>query len=341
MENKLRLSKLGVIRFGILYLMFLGMWIFFRSYMLFLALILIPFLIFLSGAVLWASRDKVWAETAFPGERVGKGTQISFDVRVHNKARFIGFASDVSYRLSNVFTGYTDIKKMRIWLPPIKGCEIEQWLTSQYAGRVEAVIEEFVVYDLFHVFFLSECIKKSTGVLVWPGFIQEEAEEVYSCVEGFPRDNETKKYGTEYNPDYEVREYIPGDELKSIHWKLSAKQEQLMVRQRLASGREKINVLLPLGSDRTENDGLIGSLYGLGLVLLKKEYPIQLYWPGKGQLLHGKFVAEAGELENVIGEILSGAGNPEQNAQVLMEMEHPGEKYILVQTGAYKGAYIR
>ena len=169
MENKLRLSKLGAIRFGILYLMLLGMWIFFRSYMLFLALILIPFLIFLSGAVLWASRDKVWVETAFPGERVGKGTQISFDVRIHNKARLIGFAADVSYRLSNVFTGYTDIKKIRTWLPPIKGCEIEQWLTSQYAGRVEAVIEEFVVYDLFHVFFCLNASRNPQVCLFGPG----------------------------------------------------------------------------------------------------------------------------------------------------------------------------
>ena len=29
------------------------------------------------------------------------------------------------------------------------------------------------------------------------------------------------------------------------------------------------------------------------------------------------------------------------NVSELMDMEHPGEKYILIQTGAYKGAYIQ
>ena len=72
---------------------------------------------------------------------------------------------------------------------------------------------------------------------------------------------------------------------------------------------------------------------------MKKEYPVQLYWVGKGGL-QGCFIAEPGELENAISRILSGEA-VEGNARELMEMEHPGEKYILIQTGVYKGAYIQ
>ena len=80
----------------------------------------------------------------------------------------------------------------------------------------------------------------------WSGGYQPEHPEPCSYIEGFPGENESRKRGVEFNPDYEIREYSAGDELKNIHWKLSAKQGEMMVRERLSAGREKINVLLPL-----------------------------------------------------------------------------------------------
>ena len=341
MEKKLRLSKMGVFRFCILYLLLLGMWWFFRSYMLFLALILVPCLVILSGVYLWKIRKKIGARVVLPVNRVGKNTDFSFNVQIYNESKIVGFTADVTYRFGNLFTNYFEEKSQHLWVAPEAGAEIKQVLRSRHAGRIEAAIVNLTVYDLFHIVGIADSADYSTGVLVWPAFQEYDEEEVYGCVEGFPKENESKKRGAEYNPDYEMREYVPGDELKSIHWKLTAKQDKLMVRERMATGRDKINVLLPLSGDRTENDALIEALYGLCRLLLSKEYPIQLYWPGKGQVLQGHFVAEQGELENVISEILSGKGISEQNARELMEMERPGENYILVQTGAYKGAYIQ
>lgn len=340
MEKKLRLNTKGVIRFLIWYLLLFAIWWFFRSYMLFLAMVLIPCCGGLSIVLLWMSRDKIWAEIVMPGERVGKAAEFGFDIRIQHGGFISGFTTDLTYTLRNVFTGHEESKKLHLWLMPPHGFTKKQWLQSRYAGRVEAEITEFVVYDLFHMITLCDCAASPATVLVWPAFVEEGEEELYSCVEGFPKENESRRRGAEYNPDYEIREYIPGDELKSIHWKLTAKQDRLMVRERLATGREKINVLLPLGADKEENDGLMEALYGLCRLLLHKEYPIQLYWPGKGAL-QGCFIAELGELENAISRILSTNTLDREDAREWMEIEHPGEKYILVQTGAYKGAYIQ
>lgn len=339
MEKKLRLSIKGVIRFLILYLIVVGMWWFFRNYVLLIALVLVPACVILSGVLLWVLRDKISVETVLPRGKVGKNTEYEFDICMHNESKIIGFTADLTYTYQNIFTGHLEYGKLRLWAAPVEGCRVKQRLTSRYSGCVEAEVVSFVVYDPLHVFRLLGCAKKASSVLVWPKFTEEAEEEISSFVEGFPQDNESKKRGAEYNPDYEIREYIPGDELKSIHWKLTAKQDRLMVRERQATGREKMNVLLPLGRDREENDGLLEALYGLGRILLKKEYPIQLYWPGKG-VLQGCFIMEAGELENAISRILSSEA-VDGNVSELMDMEHPGEKYILIQTGAYKGAYIQ
>lgn len=343
MENKLRLSIKGILRFVLLFAMFVWLWDFFRSYMLFLIMVLL-----LGGAAvsvfsLWYDRDKLWAEAVLPADRVGRDTSFSFDIHVENGGRFAGFAADVVYSWSNVFTGYSERRKEHLWAAPAGGSRIRQMLNSRYAGCVEVRIEEFVVYDLLHLCYLTGCRRTGASTVVWPGFSEgEETEELFACVEGFPKEDESKRRGTDYNPEYEIREYIPGDELKSIHWKLSAKQGKMMVRERMAAGREKINVLLPLEEDKGRNDDLMEALYRLCRLLLHKEYPVQLYWPGRGDGLRGRFLAEQGELENALFEILSDSGlhRPGQ-VEEQMAVEHPGESYIRIQTGVYKGAYIQ
>ena len=342
MEKRLRPNPWGILRFCILLGLTLYIWNFFRSYFLFLALMLMVCSPVVSFLLLWICRDTLKAQARLPADRVGRDTELSFTIKVHNSRRFAAFTADITYCLSNIFTGYSERKKQRLWVAPGGSSEIKLLFSSRYAGRVEVRIENLVFFDLLHMFSLQGCEKTDADVIVWPAFTDADEEELHSCVEDFPQENETKKRGTDYNPDYEIREYIPGDELKSIHWKLSAKQRELMVRERLAAGREKINVLLPLGEDREINDGLMEAAYSLCRLLLYKEYPIQLYWPGRGETLLGRFIAEQGELENALSQILSDNGlHQAGTAETRMETEHPAESYILIQTGAYKGAYIR
>lgn len=342
MDNKMRLSVRGAIRFSILFGLTFFAWWFFRSYLLLMAMILMVGCVVAAALSLVKSRDLLRAETIIPQGRVGKGAEFPFYIRIKNPRRFLGFSADLTYTWGNVFTEFFQEKKEHLWLAPVKGCEIKQALTSQHAGRIETKITSFIVYDLFHLFYLQGCTARNSGVVAYPTSVLAPDEEIYSCVEGFPKEDESKQRGTEYNPDYEIREYIPGDELKNIHWKLTAKQNRLMVRERLKSGKQKINVLLPLTNGKQENDELMDALYYLGQLFLEKEYPVQLYWAGTGKELLSRYIAELGELEAVLGQILSGSGMRQPgSAREQMEMEHPGESYVLVQAGAYKGAYIR
>lgn len=342
MDKKLRLSAYGVIRFLALFAAILCLWNFFRSYLFFVIMLLMITLVIVSAAGLWLVRDRIQAESVLPRHRVGKNTGIPCDIHFANPLRFAGFAIDVTYRFGNLFTGSIEEKKEKLWAAPGEGGRLRFLLSSRYAGRVRLSVDECKVYDLLHIFYLTYRGAADAEVLVWPAFSDgDDAEELCACIEGFPQENESKKRGTDYHPDYEIREYLAGDVLKSIHWKLSAKQGKMMVRERLAAGREKINVLLPLGEDVDENDALMTSLYGMGRRLLSGEYPIQLFWQSADHALCSRSIMEEGELESALGEILSvngirAAGFPEEQ----MVIEHPAAHYVLVKTGAYKGAYV-
>lgn len=342
MDKRLRLSIKGTIGFLTVLAVILWMWSFFRSYLLFLVLLFIIADVILSGVSLWRASGRIQAEVVLPRHRVGKNTDIPVDICFASPLRFAGFAIDVTYRCENVFTGSVEERTEKLWVVPGKGGRLQYLLNSRYAGRLRISVEECRVYDFLHLFCLTYRTVEEAEVLVWPMFAEgEDTEELYACIEGFPKENESRKRGVEYNPDYEVREYIAGDELKNIHWKLSAKQGKMMVRERLAAGKEKVNVLLPLGENLDENDALMESLYSMCRLLLSKEYPIQLFWQGVGQTLCSRYITEMGELENALGEILSIDGRHVSGSiEEQMSMEHFAESYILVRAGAYKGAYV-
>jgi len=57
-------------------------------------------------------------------------------------------------------------------------------------------------------------------------------------------------------PGYEHRDYVPGDSLKSINWKLSAKRDRLLVRKPEAyAGGDQILILDALKAERTRGIG--------------------------------------------------------------------------------------
>lgn len=336
----MRLSIRGAFRFFILLSATAWLWWFFRSYFLFVAMVLVIGSTTASVILFWKNKDGLCAEVTLPANRVGRGRAFPFIIQIHNKSRFVGFGARLDYRWGNVFTQSTQTNQERLWITPRKGACIKQQLESAYAGRIEVEIGQFVVYDAFHIVSYTGCRKSGAWTLAYPERRSGDEDALSSVIEGFPEEDETKKRGTDYNPDYEVREYIAGDELKSIHWKLTAKREHLMVRERLAAGREKMNVLLPLGLDKKENDRLMDALCDVCGLLLEKGYPVQIFWPGTGEELRTRFCLEQGELENVTAEILSASGlkQPEQ-AKRQMEVSHPGESYIMIQTGAFQGAY--
>ncbi|MDE7238309.1 MAG: DUF58 domain-containing protein, partial [Lachnospiraceae bacterium] len=263
MKGKLKLSIRGTLRFCVLLLATAELWWFFRSYFLFVAMALMIGSAAASVLLLWKNKDGLCAGVMLPINRVGRGRAFPVEIQVTNQSRFAGFGARIIYRWGNAFTQGYQKKQERLWVAPRGGACIKQQLESGYAGRIEVEIEQFVVHDAFHIVEYSGCGASGAWTLAYPERHTGDEDVLSSVVEGFPEEDEVKKRGTDYNPDYEVREYIAGDELKSIHWKLTAKREHLMVRERLAAGREKMNVLLPLGSDKLENDQLMDAFCGV------------------------------------------------------------------------------
>lgn len=117
------------------------------------------------------------------------------------------------------------------WLPSFKKKQTALSVGSKYCGRLRLSVHEVVLYDCFGVFGIR-CRCHSVGyvtvqpdtfdmnvqMIPTPNSIEES--DVYSQV----------RPGSDLTETYQIREYVPGDSPKQIHWKLSGKFDKLIVR---------------------------------------------------------------------------------------------------------------
>ena len=112
-------------------------------------------------------------------------------------------------------------------------------LVCKYRGEYEVGVKEVMITDFFRIFRLHYRLPSTIKALVYPRIIQKEELRtiqdisLYLC-------RESQRTQTE--ADVTVRDYLPGDALKYVHWKASAKEQKLKVRNRV--GEEQQGILL-------------------------------------------------------------------------------------------------
>lgn len=103
--------------------------------------------------------------------------------------------------------------------------------TDMCGGRVIR-IREMVCYDLLGLFSCRKPVEAELPCIVYP----YEAQMYVSLGRYMEREQpgeiyDGKKSGTDVSEVFGLREYREGDSLQSIHWKLSGKMKQLIVRE--------------------------------------------------------------------------------------------------------------
>ncbi len=75
------------------------------------------------------------------------------------------------------------------------------------------------------------------------------------------------KPGGGYAENHELREYRPGDNLRQIHWKLSAKTGELIVREPMEAQQNAVLLTMELSGDADMLDRKLGRLWGMSSYL--------------------------------------------------------------------------
>ena len=143
-------------------------------------------------------------------------------------------------------------------------------LDSSHCGGWELTPKKVWVRDYFGLFSLPVWRKAGAVVSIRPRAIpMDNPPDVLryrSCAF-------RPKPGGGYAEQHEMRLYRPGDQLRQVHWKLSAKAGKLVIREPMEPLRGKALVTLVLSGTPEVLDKKLGNLVWLSLWLLEQEIP--------------------------------------------------------------------
>lgn len=120
--------------------------------------------------------------------------------------------------------------RMSTTLAPFGESVVADELMMLYHGRVQVGMDRVYLYDLFRLFRMRRVFGQKQAVEILPRELdfkttlgvpsQEYAGQVERSRRGFERSEQT-----------DIRPYRAGDPVKDIHWKLSARSEELIVKE--------------------------------------------------------------------------------------------------------------
>ena len=171
---------------------------------------------------------------------------------------------------------------------------------TSHCGSYSYMLTWLYVYDLFGLFFVKINLNKNNDILVKP---IPAMPSVMPDMFGFKAKNlrKSKKPGAEI---YDIREYQIGDPLRSIHWKMSAKKDALLVKEPLEEYGGHSRVLLKMSGDRDEMDLHLGQIVFTSKFYLEHEtsHRIRVIPPDRSEVA---FEIESElDLERAIASIL-------------------------------------
>lgn len=122
--------------------------------------------------------------------------------------------------------------------------EINTRLKCKYRGEYYVGGESIEVSDYFYLFRIKYPIQAKLKVLVLPRVIEVEQLAIA------PYETDSKRpifaHGQKNELDADIRRYYRGDTIKQIHWKSSAKMNQLMTRKHLERPKSEVVLILDL-----------------------------------------------------------------------------------------------
>ena len=297
---------------------------YFRGYLnLLIAAAMILFLVLDIISVLILKRY-LSVSVVVPGEQMPKNVTFVVRVNVRNDSVIPLTNGVVRLRMGNVFMGETVEQDIEVPLKPLDVTGIELPLCSACVGDVE------IRTDFLGLFETERDAFAEDHVFIVPRGETEQEFSLNAFEKGMNEVEETQMKGSDFSDVSQIREYIPGDAIKNIHWKLSAKKDVLMVKERLQMSSQKLLVVLRLEKSSEEAaDRMIETLYSFGGFLITNHVPLTLcWWSDKFREIRQETAESSAEWLDVMLHVFSTRAGNEMAEQQFRSL-YPGQGYVL------------
>ncbi|MBR4451662.1 MAG: DUF58 domain-containing protein [Clostridia bacterium] len=269
------------IKFGFILLVEAALLIFYHNFFFFYLLLITVMLAAVSIAVSRRVFSSIDVKTDIPLESVGEGNDIPVDFTVENKTPFPVPGIRLGYSVENGF--YPNEEKQEMTLPVRRGKRTYRWtVSSVYAGLVTLTGSSMKMQDYLGLFVFEKEWKNVSQIAVFPGsdeIVMNIVENTFS--QGEENDNESANASEDVTQIKDFRLYAPGDRMQRVNWKISAKYDDLYVKEFELMYDRTLTLLIELRRDSDEVgflDELITAFYSAALRLIELEITFFISW---------------------------------------------------------------
>jgi len=239
----------NTLRYIVIILLDVFVMVVFHSYINFILLVgLILFPVY-SVVGLNQIRDKLSVKVEAPVEPMAKGEEFEVRFIVNNDSWFPLVNVYFNLEISNMFYGNSGSHILNVPVRAKKKTKVTYPIVMEYCGRFNIEITEITLIDILGIREIKLKCSESAECLVAPQSMERNKEAGQIYLRGVTEAMESKEKGYDFSDVSGIREYIPGDKLQNIHWKLSVKKDELMVKERVNLSATQLNVLVDLANN--------------------------------------------------------------------------------------------
>ncbi len=188
-------------------------------------------------------------------------------------------------------------------------------ISTSHSACIECRLKKARIYDPFGlVHFNIKNVSYKSRLLITPAM----SERSYingsdsACLIDSDKFSDTQK-GDDSSQVFEIRNYLPGDDVRRIHWRLSSKQDELIVKEYSRPVDEDCVVMLETGigggspeEKKTRADEILSVFMKLSFELIGNEQSFSVCWfSGKFRSFVSFDVRTFEDISPVIEEFLS------------------------------------
>ncbi|MEA5093986.1 MAG: DUF58 domain-containing protein [Sedimentibacter saalensis] len=209
---------------------------------------------------------------------IQKNESLPIQLKIHNKHLFLTCMCMVKLTIQNELLQQEETRSF-FMTATHSGHTVEQVISSKYCGMIKCSISELKIYDALGLFSFRKETESSYFVSILPSVypLMAMSSKIQQDIKNNIISRTVK--GNDPSEFMDVREYRDGDRLARIHWKLSDKYDQIMVKDFGDPISNDVLLLFDLNGNSDEKIcGLLDAVYSISNFLIKNQITYEIQW---------------------------------------------------------------
>ena len=287
-------------------------------------------LLLLSGIYLMIMKKSLSVDGEAKCVEVIRGQKVQVSLAIKNNSLFVCSRAKANIFITDYFGNDDSTTQAVFTLDSRSTADLDFDVVMPHVGVYTTGIRDICVYGLLGIFSIKIPVHNELSVTVLP----KDNEREISLSDDLLTDSpDASSFAENDGFDYTgVREYVPGDSMKKIHWKLSAHSLGYMTKLNETGLRSDVGVILDMVADNDMkdeellylNDGIIETGLSLINIARKKDIDNKLVFVDDNlqvSLMEPRSEYDCSELIRNISKITSSPEKEMKDAEALVVEE--------------------